>query len=526
MKNSTSHSIKKAYQPSSSPIKKTKKTFYLKTLFAKMKSLRTAYKLKFNPKKNYLFIKSKTQTFFKKPNRKMTFSVVVATLFVLLVAVAVLTNRKPEPIQNPQPRSLSVTGFVYGETPVQEEVVGTINNQNNITLVAQSNGPVSSVLVKEGDKISRGSILIKQESAYNAGNAQFVATQLASKNYELASESLDSTVKQVSLSREQADLSNEDFENYREIIEYSISETKDLISLSEDIANQIKDKLDAELAGLNNPETVLGLQQQLSPALSVLFQTRQSLRNLEYQVESDGTQEKLVDVQRRLVFEATELQLKSAQISKDIAYLSLKQAQIAQASTRVSSPLAGTVEKVYVRAGQYVTPGTPVAIVKGEADLWLEILVAGKVALKIDEQQTAEVKGLPQLENASSSLPIAHISSAPVSSSLYQVLIQIPSEYEPHVFQNQSLSVILPLKKSSFSESSHYLPLDALFVTNTDRFVFVAKDGRAVKKSVSTGEIVGGNIEVLSGLASGDLVILDRRVIDQQLVSITEESSL
>lgn len=470
-----------------------------------------------NLKKSFKKARVRVGSFFKQPNRRLVVAALSVLLFVGLFAAALATNGNGEPEAEVTQRTLQVNGFVFGETPVQEEVVGTIKNQNTLTLVAQSNGPVQSVLVTEGAKVSRGKTLVQQETAYAAGNVQAVATQLASKNAQLATESLESTVKQVSLSREQADLSRDNTENLRKISEQSISETKQIITLSEQIAKTIEDNLKAEQAGANDEATVQSLRQALLGAQSGLNQARQGLRSLEYQTDTNNPQSKLADLQRQVVQESTELQLKSAQLQKDIANLNVRQAQIAQAATRVTAPIAGTVEKVFVRPGEFVSPGTPVAVIKGETDLLLEILVAGKVALQVDDTQNAVVKGLA---GNPVTLPIQHVSAAPVSGQLYQVLIQVPAEYEPFIFQNQTVAVTLPLQQTSLAAGNSFVPLDALFVSNTGRYVFIEEDGKAVQKPVETGEIVGTGIEITSGLVPGEVVLLDRRVIDQQEIEV------
>jgi RND family efflux transporter MFP subunit len=460
-------------------------------------------------------------SFFNQPNRRLAIAALSVLLFIGLFSAALVTKGSDEPEVEVVPRKLQVNGFVFGETPVQEEVVGTIKNQNTLTLVAQSNGPVQSVLVTEGAKVSRGKTLIQQETAYAAGNVQAVATQLASKNAQLAAESLESTVKQVSLSREQADLSRDNTENLRKISEQSISETKQIITLSEQIAKTIEDNLKAEQAGANNQATVQALRQALLGAQSGLNQARQGLRNLEYQTDTNNPLSKLADLQRQVVQESTELQLKSAQLQKDIANLNLRQAQIAQAATRVTAPISGTVEKVFVRPGQFVSPGTPVAVIKGETDLLLEISVAGRVALQVDQTKSAIVKGLRGSSSTNTvSLPIQHVSAAPVSGQLYQVLIQVPAEYEPFIFQNQTVAVTLPLQQTSLAAGNSFVPLDALFVSNNGRYVFIEQDGKAVQRPVETGEIVGTSIEIKSGLVPGEVVLLDRRVIDQQQIEL------
>jgi hypothetical protein len=58
-----------------------------------------------------------------------------------------------------------------------------------------------------------------------------------------------------------------------------------------------------------------------------------------------------------------------------------------------------------------------------------------------------------------------------------------------------------------------FIPLDAVFQTQDQSYVFVIQGGKAVSKSITTGQVVGGQVEVTSGLENKDQVILDRNVV-------------
>lgn len=441
------------------------------------------------------------------------FVVMVIVFVVLLLFSIVLSNNGDEPELDIQTRPLSVQAIEFGATAVTEDAVGIVSNQSTITLVAQSAGPVKEIFVQEGSLVSYGRTILQQETAYAAGNALAVQAQTAKKNLELAQKNLESTVQQVVINREIAENNRSNTEELRSIAKKSVSETKAIIDLTESMVDSLQDSLKAEQAGGNDQTIVRGLQQQILSYTSSLNQARSSLRSLEYQVSTDSPQFSLADAQKEIVFASTELQLNSARIQTEIAELSAKSAQIALAATRVQSPFAGRVEAVLVRAGQYLSPGTPVAVLSGQSSqLSLEILVSGRTSLAIDTSKPI----VASLNGRQISLPIAHVSAVPVSGQLYQVIAVVPTEFESTLYETQSVAVTLPLFDVSPTDGNSFIPLDALFVTNTERYVFVAQDGKAVRKAVETADIVGSAIEIVSGLQSGDIVILDRRVIDQQ----------
>lgn len=442
--------------------------------------------------------------------RKIWLFAAVVLLFIALFATALITNEPEEQAVEQQARALEVKAMTFGESQIEEDAVGVIKNLTSLTLVAQSAGPVQSVKSTEGARVQRGTVLVQQESAYAAGNAAAIQAQIAGKNYDLAQESLKATATQVSLNREQAEKVRENTEELRKIAEESIDETKTLISLSEEIVESIEKSIE----NAQSESAKDALKSQLLAAKSGLFQSRSALRSLEYQVSTESPQYDLADIQKQLIFETTELQLKSAQIQKDIAYLGLRSAQIGVAATRVTAPIAGTVERILVQPGQFLSPGTPVAVVKGETKLSLEIQVAGRVALQVDPEGFVTV----DLGSQQISLPITHVSSAPINGQMYQVIAEVPAQYATFVYENQTVPVTLPMYDLSIDEGHSFIPLDALFVSNTGSSVFIVQDGTAVRKEVETGEIVGTSIEVKTGLMPGEIVILDRRVIDQQQV--------
>lgn len=450
-----------------------------------------------------------------KPYRSLM--AIISLILLMTVGVtAALTATQPVTDQVSESAPLAVSGFVFGQVNPREEAVGTIKNQTTLTLVAQTSGPVSRILVGEGSLVNQGTQILQQDSAYNAGQAAFVSLDIARKNQELAQVSLESTRTQVELSRTQADLNKDNASQLRDISRQSVSETKSMISLIETIVAQIEQDIRTEQEGANNPVTIQNLRQALTGPKASLNQARQQLRSLEYQVDEDSPGAQLSGVAHDLAMEATALQLSTATIQAEIAALNLRSAQIMAAASRVSSPLSGRVERILVRPGQFVNPGTPVAIIKGEPKLMLEVLVSGRLAGQINQEELAVIT----LGENQVSLTISHLSSAPTAGNLHEVLIEVPANYQSQIFENMTVAVLLPLFQFSPVEGHGFIPLDSVFVTNTERFVFVVEDGLARKRLVETGQIVGSSIELKTGLVEGDVVLLDRRVMDGQRVEV------
>ncbi len=428
-----------------------------------------------------------------------------------LVATQVIT-REESPVEVAEPTPLRVKGFAFGDTTVSERSVGVVENLTTTTLVAQSAGPVKSVEVVEGDQVWRGEILLRQESAYASGNAPAVQYQIAQQNAVLADTTLENTVETVAKTREQADAVRSQTEELRKLSEKAIDDTRGVISTAE---TQVE-ALESLIASAGTESEKATFRGSLLAAQGTLNSNRASLRSLEFETDTDNEPSKLADIAKDLVYKSTEIQLESAKIQKEIAHLNVRLAGIQVAATRVAAPYEATVQRVLVQPGDYVTPGQPVMILTGEAKLCLKISVSGSLASQVDESGQLQVT----LGNQVVSLPVNHVSSTPTNGTLFEVLSIIPAEHQHLIYENQALDVLLPLYSVSIAGGNYSVPLDSVFITSTDTFVFVGRDGQAVKTSVQVGEITGSTIEVVSGLDEGDVVIADRRVTAGQKVEV------
>ncbi len=449
---------------------------------------------------------------------RLVFTAVLIALFLVALIASRATKKtaSPEPEVTVQP--LTVKTLKVGEQVLREETVGTVKNLTSITLVAQTAGPVNKVYVTEGKEIKKDAAISYQTTGYGTGNVSSVQRQIAQKSSTLAEETLKNTVEIVAKNRESADLSQDNSDELRKISEESLSGTRKLV----DTTRLVVEKIEADLKATPTTDsaTIQGLRQQLISFQSGLNQAESGLRNLEYSVNKEKPPSKIVSATKELAYKTTELQLKAAELSRDIAQLNVKAAQIAEALSRVVAPFAGTVERVYVQPGQYLSPGTPIAKIKGEDKLCLVIQVSGFLASRISSGQPLQLL----VNGKTYQLPITHISSSPTAGKLYEVLAVVPSEYAEFIQEDQTVNVSLPLSSTEKISGDRFLPLDAIFLTNTSKYVLVVKNGQAEKQSIETGEIIGDQVQVKVGINLGDEVILDRRVIEGQQVQVVNGS--
>jgi multidrug efflux pump subunit AcrA (membrane-fusion protein) len=182
---------------------------------------------------------------------------------------------------------------------------------------------------------------------------------------------------------------------------------------------------------------------------------------------------------------------------------------------RVVSPIKGIIEKIYVSKGQYITPGTPVAKIAGNGDLTIDLALSAQTASRIDTTRYANVIVGSQTYN----FPITHVSAVPVQGNLYEVIVNVPNEFNYGMSEGSVVAVALPILGDSDGKSI-YIPIDTVYVTNQNSFVLALVEGRAAKVIVETGKVSGSSIEIRSGITTGMVIIENRSVAEGEYVKV------
>lgn len=438
----------------------------------------------------------------------------IVILFLILFGVSVFT-KKPQPApESPSPKPLKVQTMIVGSQNSALQTSGSIQNLSAVTLVAQTAGPVKKIFAVEGTNLKKGTRVVSQETGYGTGNASYIGVQIAEKNVQIAQTTLDNTVQSVTKAREIADKNRENTEELRKISADSIQGTRKVV----DTTKQVIAKIESDIAATTDADIIQGLRQQLISFQNILNQSENGLKNLEYSTNTDKPQSKLADYAKDQVYLATQLQLDTTKLSKEISDLNLRSARIQASLSTVRSPFAGTVERVFVTEGQYVTPGTPVARITGtDAKLCLVIPISGFSAASIDENSSLEIA----VNNQPYLIPITHVSSTPTNGQLYEVLATLPDSLSGQIFEGQTIEVSLPTigsQNMKTKTSNVFIPLEAVFVTNTERYVYVYDNGIARRRVIQTKNVIGNEIEITEGLTQGEEIIIDRRVFEGQKV--------
>lgn len=210
-------------------------------------------------------------------------------------------------------------------------------------------------------------------------------------------------------------------------------------------------------------------------------------------------------------FDQIELGLEQAKVSVDSA-LAQKEAALAQVSTFkkslsdsvITSPINGVVTGCNVKAGEILnqTSGYPFTIMNMDKML-IKVSVSESIINKIHKDDTVDLK----IKSISSDMlegKVKTVNPAANHSGTYDVEIEIDNA-SGEIKSGMFAEVYFVNEKA---EDMIIIPKEAVLSDGEGSYVYIAVEGKAVKKAVETSVDNGDNIGITDGINKGDLVIV------------------
>jgi multidrug efflux pump subunit AcrA (membrane-fusion protein) len=319
--------------------------------------------------------------------------------------------------------------------------------------------------------------------------------------------------------RDIAEKANTQASELREITRISADDTRALVNENQttldNLNNQITQLTASNTNGANDAAIAQATQSR-NTLEGALAQLKSGLRTADYQGNSEKAPAEIANTQKELTFRQLELQEKGLEVSRDIANLNLKLAQISESLMAPVSPFAGVVERIYVTKGQNVAPGTVLAQVTGTVKSGTAVaLVSKDIARQISKLDASKMI----IGSDTKDVTPTYVSQEATDGALFSVSYIVPSDLLSQLTDNDSVSIRIPLVKN---ESTLYVPIDALYQSGDTSYLFVAieRDGKmyAQEKEVKLGNINGSYSEVIDGLETQDKVIVNRNVVSGDIV--------
>lgn len=443
-----------------------------------------------------------------------TFFILLGACLALIVIGNILRQPKPAPAESAAtPKKVMV--YSIGESP-KVQVSAKIEKSGVITMVAQTAGIVQAINGTDGGSISRGYQLFSLSTNYQGGTIPSITRAIAQKNKEFVDASFDTQKEMIGKRRDVANAADAQADDYRNITNQSIEGTKSLISLNEEILTSLDGQLayleSTNVAGAND-SAILEVKSAKSGVVSGLNALKSGLRTSEYTQDEDNAPARMSNLSRELTNQQLDIELKALELNRELSGLNLRIAQIAESLMYPASPISGTIERINVRVGDSVNPGTVLATIKGNVTTSTAVaLVSQDLANHISRIEP----GVLLIGSQRVSVLPRHISSEPTDGVLYSVMFTIPDEYKDAVANKSYLTVELPVSTQKSTYSVPFVPIDAVYQTQNDAYLFIASKSANTymveSRTVTLGPVVGSYVEIMKGVSAADQVILDRTV--------------
>jgi multidrug efflux pump subunit AcrA (membrane-fusion protein) len=431
-------------------------------------------------------------------------------LFIIILIGSIISS--PAKTRNSASFSKSVQIYKIGVAP-RIVVQAKIEKSGVIKITALTGGIISEISVSEGENIFQGQNLLSLSSNYSGGNALALSAQIAQKQYQNV---LDTYQEQKDIIQRQRDLANSAHANaqdLRNIADQSLNEIHNLANLNQDIVNSLSQNLNnytaTNSAGQNN-SIILQTKQLESQFQSAVNSLNQASRSAQYQSSNSNPPADIANEQRDIALKQLNIQEKALDLNKEVSRLQSLVAQVNLAMMYPVAPFAGKVERIYVKEGTAVNPGTPLLLISGNSkDVNAIALISGNIAKNISQIETS----ILYLGNQRYSEHPFYISDEATDGQLYSAGFTIPENLTATVTDGDFISVSIPIGLPDTGGTIPFIPLDAIFQSQSRDYLFLAQNGKAVSRNITLGQVYGRFVEIKSGLKSGDQVILNRNII-------------
>ena len=448
---------------------------------------------------------------------------VLGVLFLLIIAGSIIGKPRIAP-ESGSVTPKQTTLYSIGSAP-RIQVSGQIESSGVVKIVAQTSGIVQQIYTSPGASTYQGSQIMWLSTNYQGGTLPTVTRQIAQKNYDFVHDTYDAQKDMIAKQRQLADSAQQQASDLRTITNNSIGDTQNLINLDSDIVTSLDSQitaLEASNVGGVNDALILQAKQGKAGALAGLNSLKVAIANAQYQVSSSNQPTTLSNTQHDLAIAQLDLQQKSLDLNRELAGLNLRVAQVSEAMMYPSSPVSGVVERIYVQPGQNVSSGTLLAtITSSKKTSNIVVLLPQGTAQHISRLEASKII----VGGVSFDAYPRYISTQPTDGALYSVLYSVPPEKEDLMANGGSVIVELPIGMASSTAAVPYVPLDAIYQTQNESYVYVATTSatgvlQAKSKKVTLGDVYGDYVEVTTGLVSNDQVVTTRNVVDGDTLTI------
>lgn len=213
--------------------------------------------------------------------------------------------------------------------------------------------------------------------------------------------------------------------------------------------------------------------------------------------------------------DATKTAKEIAELQYDNAETSL---QAAIDSHYVKAPIAGTVTRKHVNAGDSIAAGQPVATISKNDKVNIQFFVDPK------ERNEFLVGQSVRVEDSAGNTIDAKITSvaSQADPATKRFLVKAQPKVKGDLLAGNIVTVNVTSRQTAVEDNAILLPLSALTVGQNENFIFIVEDSKAKKVTVEVAEIVGETAKIVSPLEEDTQIIVrgNKLVTEGETVNI------
>lgn len=393
-----------------------------------------------------------------------------------------------------------------GTLTLKNDFIGTISPEETVMIIPLANGTVTDTYFEVGDAVKEGDTLFKiddtsaklslesaklqQQTAQQSANSALTTSQ-ASTDIQL-----ESAKNQAQYSYETAQIAYVNAQN-------AVNKAGDALKGLEDQMKALQNQYD--VTGNEGKEIIKPQMDALSAPLEAARTAKTNAdmalysanSNYKFADESRTSAEESAAITKGAALDDTNAQLG---ISLQTAALGVESAELALSYYTVKSPISGTIESKNVDVNGLATSSQVAYTIANNNTMTVTFYVSEAVKNTL----TAGNKILVDRNGATYDATITAVEqSVDPQAGLFKVKACVTATGE-----ELPSGVSVKITADTYSQSSAMLiPYDAIYYDNGDAYVYVIKDGKAVKTFVETGIFDDDTMSVLSGLTPEDQVI-------------------
>ncbi len=400
---------------------------------------------------------------------------------------------------------------------LSNQFVGTVSPQESVYVIPMAQGKVTETFFEVGDEVQAGDVLFKiddsgaklqlEQAKLTYANAKQQADSALTTKQESANLQLNTSVSQAETAYVNAQVAwknakdaLDDIEDAVDKLEKQIKQMKNS-GVDQATIDEAKKNLKTLKAQEEQAEMGFNVAETAYQAATTAYEAAKASKELTQGAVLEDTKEQL----------GTSLQL--AQVAVDSAELALSYYS-------VTTPISGRVIGKTVEVNGMAAATSPAYTIAGEETMTVTFQVSESIMNTLTKGQKVTV----ERNGAVFEGAITEVGNAV---NMQTGLFQIKASVQADGTQLPS-GVSVTISSDTYTAANEIIiPYDAVYFENEGSYVYVAKDGHAVKTYVTAGIFDDTRIQITEGLAEGDVVITSwsPRLIDGVEVNVKAQEA-